>query len=146
MEKMTNQAARRYLRQVRQLLPCSRREKNELTSALRQSLSEYLSEHPNATSEAIQTHFGTPESVAAMCMETTELPSLLKRIHIRRRILTIIVAAVIAILLTWGGFLLYLYTHVQKDALGGYDILTITNWDGKTESELYPVSSESANN
>ena len=119
MEKLTNQAARRYLRQVRQLLPCSRREKNELTAALRQSLSEYLSEHPEATGEAIQTRFGAPESVAAMCMETTDLPSLLKKIHIRRRILTIIVAAVIAILLTWGGFLFYVYEFVQTEALGG---------------------------
>ena len=106
-EKLKNNPARRYLRKVRGLLPCSRKMKDEITAPLRRSMAEYLLEQPDASAEDFRARFGTPEVIAASCLEDVETTDLLRRLRLRRRVMAILVSAVILILLSWGCYLAY---------------------------------------
>lgn len=120
MEKLNNRAGQAYLRQVRRLLPCSRRVKDAITAALRQSMTEFLAEQPEADAEALCRRFGAPESVAAACLEQSEMPELLRRLHIRRRLERLAVVVSVIVLLTWGGVLLNAYLDYQHNRNGHY--------------------------
>lgn len=57
-------AAKRYLRQVKKLLPCSRRLKRPFLSQLKQELFLFCAEAENAGWNDLLTRFGTPENAA----------------------------------------------------------------------------------
>ena len=122
MEKLNNQAARRYLRRVRRLLPCSRTVKDRITAPLRQSLLEYLAEKPDASPEALRTRFGPPEAVAAMCLENTDKAALMKQLLIKRRILRIVSVAVLVSVLLWAGFVTYSYWELRSEVIDGHTV------------------------
>lgn len=112
-EKLENKAARRYLRKVRALLPCSRKMKHEITAPLRRSLAEYLEERPDASAEDLRARFGAPEVIAASCLEEVETSDLLRRLRNRRRIIAVAITAAFLVLLSWWGFLAYHYYRLN---------------------------------
>lgn len=125
MERLRNKAARKYLRQIRGLLPCSGKIKDEITAPLLDSLSGYLSEHPTAELSDFCSRFGSPETVAAMCLENSDTASILRRLQIRRKILSVVVITAILLLLTWVGFLLHTTAQIKSEVIGGYDETSI---------------------
>lgn len=130
MDKLTNIAARRYLRQVRGLLPCSRGIKDEITAPLRKSLDAFLAEDPAADAEAIKARFGTPEAIATSCLENTDTAEVLRRLQTKRRIVAVVFIAVVLALLMWIGF----FAHAElaaKQVREGYSITEI-----ETESNI----------
>lgn len=100
-EKITNRSARKYLRKVRTLLPCSRKMKDEITAPLRRSMAEYLSEQQGATAAELQARFGTPEVIAASCLEDVDTTEVLRRLFLRRRVFVIVFIAVLLFLMSW---------------------------------------------
>lgn len=100
-EKITNRAARKYLRKVRALLPCSRKMKDEITAPLRRSMAEYLSEQQGATAAELQARFGTPEVIASSCLEDVDTTEVLRRLLLRRRVFVIVFIAVLLFLMSW---------------------------------------------
>lgn len=116
MERMTNRNGLKYLRKVRRLLPCSKSMKNEITAPLALSLSSYFEEEPNANLTDITARFGTPEAVAASCLENTDMPVILRQLRIRKRVFQIVAATALTILLTWCAFLLNAFINLQKSA------------------------------
>lgn len=100
-EKITNRSARKYLRKVRALLPCSRKMKDEITMPLRRSMAEYLSEQQGATAAELQARFGTPEVIAASCLEDVDTTEVLRRLLLRRRVFVIVFIAVLLFLMSW---------------------------------------------
>ncbi len=100
-EKITNRSARKYLRKVRALLPCSRKMKDEITAPLRRSMAEYLSEQQGATAAELQARFGTPEVIAASCLEDVDTTEVLRRLLLRRRVFVIVFIAVLLFLMSW---------------------------------------------
>ena len=100
-------AARRYLRAVRRLLPCSRGMKNEIMAPLRSSVGDYLERHPQADMDQIKAQFGEPMNVAVACLDNLDKAALLKRYHIRPKILAATAAALAAALMLWVGGLIY---------------------------------------
>lgn len=119
-EKITNRSARKYLRKVRTLLPCSRKMKDEITAPLRRSMAEYLSEQQGATAAELQARFGTPEVIAASCLEDVDTTEVLRRLLLRRRVLTVVITAVILILLSWGCTVAIAY-HNFSNSINGRD-------------------------
>ena len=138
MERLRNKAAGKYLRQIRGLLPCSGKIKDEITAPLLDSLSGYLSEHPTAELSDFCSRFGSPEAVAAMCLVNSDTASVLRRLQIRRKILSVVVITAILLLLTWVGFLLHTAAEIKSEVIGGYDVETIhyveVNEDANIES------------
>ena len=123
-EKLKNNPARRYLRKVRGLLPCSRKMKDEITAPLRRSMAEYLLERPDASAEDFRARFGTPEVIAASCLEDVETTDLLRRLRLRRRVTAILVSTAFAALLVWVGFLIRSYYEVKNQVIDGFDVTT----------------------
>ena len=118
MERLKNKSARRYLRTVRGLLPCSRKMKAEITEPLRRSLVEFLTEQPNAVTDDIRERFGEPEIIAASCLEEVETSELLCKLRIRRKVVAIVVAAVFLILTSWTAYIIYTENKVNSYLYG----------------------------
>ena len=58
--RMPDRAARRYLRQVRRWLPCSRKRKRAFLETVGRDIEEYLRETPEADYQALVRRFGSP--------------------------------------------------------------------------------------
>lgn len=123
MDKLTNPAARRYLRQVRRLLPCAGKLKDEITAPLVQSVSDFLEEAPQADAEALRTRFGAPEVIAASCLENTDTGAVLKQLQWKRRVLAIVAAAAALLLISWGVFLTICHIQLRHTVLEGYNVI-----------------------
>jgi len=94
---------RRYCRSVSSFLPCGRKQKKGILSQLRLDVAAFLGEHPEADMAAIRERFGTPQAVASAYVESMDTAQLLKGLRIRKRILAVVMAAVIFVLITWAG-------------------------------------------
>ena len=99
--KTTNRAAKRYCRSIRSWLPCSRKMKQPIMEQISSSVHGYLEEHPDATLVDLQTQFGMPQKIAASYVDTMNTADILKNLRIRRRIMMIVLAAVLALLVSW---------------------------------------------
>lgn len=97
--KKTEKAYRRYLRQVRRMLPCPRRVRQTLLSPLENNLKEFLAEHPDADFAQLKAQFGEPETIAAAYVENTEIAELLKSYRIGKRIVLWIAIVALAVVL-----------------------------------------------
>lgn len=92
-----------YYRNISTLLPCPGGMKRNLLSGLKTQIAAYLEENPNADMETVQDRFGTPQQIVGAALEEMPTPEVLRKIHIRKRILLILGAALLAALLIWLG-------------------------------------------
>lgn len=101
-EKMNTaeRAARRYYRKVRSWLPGGKMRRYVMTQ-IRETVQEFVQEHPDADVAAIQAQLGTPQEIAAAYVENTETAAVLKGLRIRRRVLFAVCATMLAILISW---------------------------------------------
>ena len=90
-----------YYRSIRQHLPCSRKLKVRIISEIESNILAYLEENPNADFAAIEARFGAPNRIASAYVDELGAPELLKKLQIRRRILTVVIGAVAFCLLLW---------------------------------------------
>lgn len=93
-------AARRYYRKVRSWLPDGKMRRYVMTQ-IRETVQEFVQEHPDADVAAIQAQLGTPQKIAAAYVENMETAAVLKGLRIRRRVLFAVCATMLAILISW---------------------------------------------
>lgn len=93
-------AARRYYRKVRSWLPGGKMRRYVMTQ-IRETVQEFVREHPDADDAAIQAQLGTPQEIAAAYVENMETAAVLKGLRIRRRVLFAVCATMLAILISW---------------------------------------------
>ena len=129
-----NKAANRYLREVRSLLPVARKAKTEQTAGLRASLEAYISENPDADYSAIVDNFGTPENFAAACVENTSPEELLKKLRVRKRIITIVLAVALAVLVSWGAVIAWRIHDAKLNDNGYYEKYIVNDKTGEVIS------------
>lgn len=101
--RMRNRAARRYLREIRSWLPCSRKLKRGILEKIGSTITEYLAEKPGADYDKLLTRFGTPQQIAASYVNEMETPELLRQLRMRRKVVKIIGAVALAGVLLWAG-------------------------------------------
>ena len=101
-EKMNTaeRAARRYYRKVRSWLPGGKMRRYVMTQ-IRETVQEFVQEHPEADVAAIQAQLGTPQEIAAAYVENMETAAVLKGLRIRRRVLFAVCVTTLAILISW---------------------------------------------
>lgn len=100
--RIPNPDARRYYRRIRSFLPSVGKAKAAILAQLKQTLSDFVGQHPDARYEDIQAHYGTPEVVAASYIEAQDTAVLLRNLRLRKRVLCMVGAALAAALLLWG--------------------------------------------
>ena len=131
MDKLTNRACARYLRQVRRLLPCARKEKDRITATLYESLEGFSAEKPEAREADVLERFGTPETVAASCLENMETKGVLRRMQLRRRIVMAVTTVALAMLVFWGCFQFIVHRELQESVLSGYSVISEVEVDSR---------------
>ena len=111
--KITNRAARRYLREVRSLLPAGRM-KRRITEQITCCVSDFLEQEPDADAAALQARFGPPQAIAAAFIESLGTAELLQRLKLRRRITTAVVAGLLTVLFVWAAFITWSVVKVNQ--------------------------------
>ena len=140
---MNKKAYKRYKMSVRSLLPCGRKQKDRIMESFSESLDAYQSENPDASYEEITAHFGTPDEIAATCVENTGTADLLRMLRIRKRIIAIVAGAITAAFLMWAAVLavnsILLYPEER-----GYFIVTMEELPNGTVVEDESITIEDA--
>lgn len=113
-----NKAARRYLRIVRQLLPCGKKTRAAILAGITASLNAYLEQFPDATYSELEAKYGSPQQIAAVFVENTGTADILKEMRIRRRILELISFAAALVLVIWLVFVILAFIHSHKVTYG----------------------------
>lgn len=126
-------ALRRYYWTIRSYLPCSGKLKKQILMEIRANISHYLEEFPEAEFPQIEARFGTPQSIAAAYVDDLNTQELLVSLHIRRKILTIVLAGISIAALLWASAIL-VASHDHYRDMNGYG-----------ESYIVDSSAESTN-
>lgn len=98
-----NNSVNRYYRQIRGWLPCSRKLKDQILARIHESVDNYLADNPQADFDALQSHFGTPQAIAAAYVDEMATDTLLRDLRIRRRIVSIVAGTMAIVLALWVG-------------------------------------------
>lgn len=112
-------ALKRYYRNIRKELPCSFKMKKRIMAQIQESVSLFLEQKPTADFEAVQSHFGDPQTIALSYIEDQNAPELLQKMHIKRKLVAIVAGVVAAILLIWGIAVIWAIIDA-KDATNGH--------------------------
>lgn len=96
-----NVALKRYYRSIRNRLPSSHKLKAKVLAEIENNINAYLLENPSADIASIEARFGAPEQIVASYVDELETPELLKKLAIRKRVLTIVISTVAIILILW---------------------------------------------
>lgn len=116
--KITNPAAKRYLREVRSLLPAGRT-KRQLMEQITASVQSYLEQDPDADSAALQARLGEPHAIAAAYVENMGTAKVLDKLRIHKRVMTAVIAGVLVALLAWSGVVTWAAIEI-RDSVQGY--------------------------
>ena len=120
--KKRNRAARRFLRNVKDWLPCSGKLKREIMARIKNVLDDYLAEHSDAAFSELSHRFGLPKQIAASYVEDMDTEELLCNLRIRRRIVVIVTCTALIVVTLWAGTVTYAIIHNERLA-HGYGVL-----------------------
>lgn len=113
-----NKAARRYLRIVRQLLPCGKKTRTAILAGITASLSAYLEQFPDATYSELEAKYGPPQQIAAAYVENAGTADILKEMRVRRRMLELISFTVTMVLVIWLVFVILAFIDIRGQTHG----------------------------
>ena len=115
-------ALKQYMRSLTRELPCSGKMKKQLASQIRCSIMEYLQEQPEADLAAIQAHFGTGQEIAASFVDYEDSSVLLKKMSIKKKVLTIVAGVMALVLLSWGTVVTWSVIETKKVTDGHVEV------------------------
>ena len=108
-------AARDYIRQVKAIFPLYGRERKRFMNDLKEAVESHIEDTKDGSYEDIVKHFGSPAEVVSDYIEGMDPEALYRKITFRRRITTIAVIALIAVLIGVVIDLLWDYSAYRKD-------------------------------
>ena len=92
----TDALLHRYIKEIRKNLPCPTEEEKRALDNLKESVSAYLFEYPEATAEDIAQRFGAPTQIADSFLDVEGISrSVKKHSRLQRTILGILAVAVL---------------------------------------------------
>lgn len=107
-----------YYRQVSTWLPCSGRQKKRIMDNIAHTVEGYLAEHPEADFAALQAHFGTPQQIASTFVDEMDTDELLNALKLRKRMIQIACACVIAVVAIWAVAVFTLWITGMSEVMG----------------------------
>ena len=84
--------------------------------------------------QQIRAHFGTPNQIAAACVDDMETAELLHTMRTRKKITTAVVAGVLAALTMWGAYLGWA-VHEYSQSINGYGETYVTTFNTDSNAE-----------
>lgn len=111
---MERKELRKYYRQIRKSMCCPYNIKRDIIKKLDTYIQDYLSEHPDATIDAICEYFGEPQAYGESAITVLSNDYILQKLHSqhRRVILCAATAALCAALIT--GLLIWTYRFIES--------------------------------
>lgn len=109
---------KKYYRQVGSWLPCGGRLKRQLMANIRSTVDGYLHEHPEADFATLQDHFGTPQQIATAFVDEMGTEELLIKLHMRNKIIKIVLLCAGALIAIWALAVLSLFIIGLLEELG----------------------------
>ena len=109
-------ALKRYIRSISSEIPSGKMRKR-IISQIRDSIVEYIQENPEADFETVQSHFGTPQEIAASYMYAEETPVLLRKMNINKKVLAIVAGVMAVIFALWFCIIareMYIAHHIDR--------------------------------
>jgi len=98
---MLNKEATTYLNQIKHLLPILSKQEKRFLKALESDMSDYISTHPDASTDDILEHFGSPTDVVHDYIESLDLDYIIRRISTRKIIKKAITILILLALLAF---------------------------------------------
>lgn len=120
-----NAQVRRYLREIRSWLPCSRRKKGQILKKIRDTVMDFLAENPSASYTEITDRFGSPQQIASSYVNEMGMGELLRDLRIRRKLVRIASITAVVVLVLWASVVTLAYIDYLDDT-NGYIVETIT--------------------
>ncbi len=114
-----NRAARQYMQAIKAMLPGGGKQKKAILNRIRTTVEEYLAENPGAAYEEILSRLGSPNQIAASCLEEMDTVEVMKQLRIKKKIVCIVTAAALAIVMLWAG-VVAMATEELSDSANGY--------------------------
>ena len=124
---------KKYVCAVSSFLPCSGKTKKPWLDAIRAQAEDYIAQGGDPA--ALAERFGTPQQVAAAYVDEMPTAELLAELHIRRRVVTTVVLAVVAALAVYAGVLL-LQLHTIHQDLSGWSENIVTAYEDYENTEI----------
>lgn len=94
-------ALKRYYRSIRKDLPCAYKMKKRILQQVQESVDQFLEQNPDADFDAVQLHFGEPQTIALSYIEDQDTPELLRKMRIKRKVIATVVGTMALILAIW---------------------------------------------
>ena len=116
--RMCNSAAKRYLRELRNSLPCGRKERKRVLEGIRQSIENNEATDGPDTYEALVSRYGSPDEIASAYFSEKSTRELIRELRIGNRVLALLLAAIVAALLIWFGWGAFTYVSLTSEAPG----------------------------
>lgn len=135
---MTNQT-KRYLRQVKRGLPCSRPEKRRYLTELEVDVAAYLQGCPDASVEDLYRNFGEPKAVAKEFMAQLSPEQLSRKMSVKRKILVGVISIMAILAIVLGALACYYADSIDK-FVNGYFIDAIDELPSADTPEQEPIA------
>ena len=116
-----NRAARRFLQEVKAMLPGAGKQKKEILNRIRVTVEEYVTENPGAAYEKIVSRLGSPNQIAASCLEEMDAAVVMKQLRIKKKVVCIVTAVALAIVVLWAGVVFSALVR-HNEMMSGYFI------------------------
>lgn len=123
---MANADVQRYLREIKEDIPCAGKRKRDILRKIDETIGSYLEENPDARYGDMTARLGTPKQIVTSCLEEMDTGELIKRLKIKRKIVGIVAAAAIAVVALWAITVSVIYIENRKDG-DGYFVEYISN-------------------
>lgn len=116
-------ALRRYYRDIHSYLPCPRRMKKQILDEVKSNVSGYLEANPEAGLPEIESQFGSARAIAAAYVEDMNTPELLAALRLRKKIMAVVFAFLLAALVLWTAVLGVTYVQFASGSNGYVEII-----------------------
>lgn len=118
-----NRSAKKYLCRVHSMLPCSRKMKKHILEQIRNEIFLFLEEQPKADYTTLVSRFGAPEAIAASYVDYANAPEVLKKIRIRKQILSVVATILVLGILIWTSAVIIEAIRYEKDYSGHVEVV-----------------------
>ena len=105
---------RRYYRAIRSWLPCTRKLKKQIIGQLQSRVQDYLTQNPDTDITELQAEFGAPQTIAAAYVENSGTEEILRGLRVRRRVVAIVMTAVMVVLVSWAAVVTWEVVKLQE--------------------------------
>lgn len=92
-----NRQLKKYYRRIKSWLPGTGKQNKLILANIHDNISAHLSENPEISADEIERRFGTPQQIAAACVNEMGMEELLHRLRVRKKILSTIHNAAICL-------------------------------------------------